>query len=165
MANANEDPTTFVIPEDANLDLPEMKYEYLDHTADVQLHAWGSNLKEAFENVATAMFGYMTDIETVAMDVALEIEAEGDDIEGLLFHFLDEFLFSFSAEPFFIPRKIDIIDFDMEDFKIKARGYGEPFDISKHPQGTEVKAITYGSMKVYNDEEKGQHELFVIIDI
>jgi len=162
---ADEDPTTFAIPEDANLDLPEMKYEYLDHTADVQLHAWGSNLKEAFENVATAMFGYMTDIETVAMDVALEIEAEGDDIEGLLFHFLDEFLFSFSAEPFFIPRKIDIIDFDMENFKIKARGYGEPFDISKHPQGTEVKAITYGSMKVYNDEEKGQHELFVIIDI
>jgi len=106
----------------------------MGHTADVQLHAWGSNLKEAFENVATAMFGYMTDIETVAMDVALEIEAEGDDIEGLLFHFLDEFLFSFSAEPFFIPRKIDIIDFDMENFKIKARGYGEPFDISKHPQ-------------------------------
>ena len=131
---ADEDPTTFAIPEGANLDLPEMKYEYLDHTADVQLHAWGSNLKEAFENVATAMFGYMTDIETVAMDVALDIEAEGDDIEGLLFHFLDEFLFSFSAEPFFIPRKIDIIDFDMEDFKIKARGYGEPFDISKHPQ-------------------------------
>ena len=32
-------------------------------------------------------------------------------------------------------------------------------------QGTEVKAITYGSMKVYNDEEKGHHELFVIIDI
>ena len=59
--------------EDANLDLPEMKYGYLDHTADVQLHAWGSNLKEAIENVATAMFGYMTDIETVAMDVALEI--------------------------------------------------------------------------------------------
>ena len=140
---ADEDPTTFAIPEDANLDLPEMKYEYLDHTADVQLHAWGSNLKEAFENVATAMFGYMTDIETVAMDVALEIEAEGDDIEGLLFHFLDEFLFSFSAEPFFIPRKIDIIDFDMENFKIKARGYGEPFDISKHPQVEQCNGHLY----------------------
>jgi len=162
---ADDDPTTFAIPEGANLEVPEIKYEYLDHTADVQLHAWGTNLQEAFENVAAAMFGYMTDIETVDMEVALEIEAEGDDVDGLLFHFLDEFLFSFSAEPFFIPRKIEILNFDLDNFKIKARGYGEPFDISKHPQGTEVKAITYGSMKVYNDEEKGQHELFVIIDI
>ena len=131
---ADDDPSTFAIPEDADLEGPEVKYEYLDHTADVQLHAWGSNLQEAFENVAAAMFGYMTDIETVDMEVALEIEAEGEDIDGLLFHFLDEFLFSFSAEPFFIPRKIEILSFDLDNFKIKARGYGEPFDISKHPQ-------------------------------
>merc|ERR1712055_61887 len=79
-------------------------------------------------------FGYMTEIETVDMEMGLEIEAEGDDVDGLLFHFLDEFLFSFSAEPFFIPRKIEILNFDLNNFKIKARGYGEPFDISKHPQ-------------------------------
>ena len=90
---ADDDPSTFAIPEDADLEVPEVKYEYLDHTADVQLHAWGSNLQEAFENVAAAMFGYMTDIETVDMEVALEIEAEGEDIDGLLFHFLDEFLY------------------------------------------------------------------------
>ena len=131
---ADDDPSTFAIPENANLEVPEVKYEYLDHTADVQLHAWGTNLQEAFENVAAAMFGYMTDIETVDMEVALDIEAEGDDVDGLLFHFLDEFLFSFSAEPFFIPRKIEILNFDLDNFQIKARGYGEPFDISKHPQ-------------------------------
>ena len=28
----------------------------------------------------------------------------GDDMEGLLFHFLDEWLFIFSADDFFIPR-------------------------------------------------------------
>ena len=100
----------------------------------MQLHSWGPDLAKAFEQSAIAMFGYMTDIETVDMEVALEIEAEGDDVDGLLFHFLDEFLFSFSAEPFFIPRKIEILNFDLENFKIKARGYGEPFDISKHPQ-------------------------------
>ena len=41
--------------------------------------------------------------------------------------------------------------------------YGEPFEIGKHPQGTEVKAITYSNMQIYDDHDK--HEVFVIIDI
>jgi len=161
----SDDNTTSPIPENSDLSIPERKYEYLDHTADVQLHAWGDNLTEAFENIAMAMFGYMTEIETVEMTDILDIEAEGDDIDGLLFHFMDEFLFTFSAEPNFIPRKIEILSFDRENLKIRARGFGEEFTLGKHPQGTEVKAITYGSMKIVDDEEKKQYELFVIIDI
>jgi len=151
------------IPEHAELDIPEMKYEYLDHTADVQLHAWGDTLKEAFEHVATSMFGYMTDLDTVEMQQQVTITAKGDDMEGLLFHFLDEWLFIFSADDFFIPRKIIITNFDPENFEITSVGYGETFDLQKHPQGTEVKAITYSAMQIYDKED--QHEVFVIIDI
>lgn len=43
-------------------------YEYLDHTADVQLHAWGSTLEEAFGHVAECMFNYMTDLSVVEVD-------------------------------------------------------------------------------------------------
>ena len=56
-----------------------------------------------------------------------------------------------------------INSFDRENFKIIATGYGETFDINKHPQGTEVKAITYSNMQVHEDE--GYAEVFVIIDI
>lgn len=50
------------------------------------------------------MFGYMTDIETVTPSTTETITAEGDDLISLLYRFLDEWLFVFSADPFFIPR-------------------------------------------------------------
>lgn len=143
--------------------IPPCKYEYLDHPADVQIHSWGNSVTEAFEQAAVAMFGYMTEIDKVEILDQQEIEAEADDMEGLLFHFLDECLFMFSADPFFIARNVVITEFDKEKFSIKAKLFGEEFDLAKHPQGTEVKAITYASMQVYDKEN--QHELFVIIDI
>ena len=154
--------------------IPEVKYEYLDHPADVQIHAWGADLREAYEQAATAMFGYMTEIETVEMKEVREVEAEADDLQGLLFHFLDECLFVFSCDPYFIPRKVVITEWvidgdgdggggDGGGMKVCARLYGEEFQLGKHPQGTEVKAITYASMQVYN--EPNQHEVFVIVDI
>lgn len=211
--------------------IPEAKYEYLDHPADVQIHAWGDNLREAFEQSAMGMFGYMTDLETVDVEEVRELEAEAEDLQGLLFHFLDECLFIFACEPFFIARKVVITEWlvggasggseetkqdeevkeggggsegkeenekskegkdgngerneqgDKETsvggtggeatsgtqctgsgtLRVRARLYGEEFDLEKHPQGTEVKAITYASMQIY--DKPGQHEVFVIIDI
>ena len=146
--------------------IPIKKYEYLDHTADVQLHSWGDTLKESFEQIAMSMFGYMTEIDKIEMKSEQEIEilldAE-DDILNLVFKWLDEWLFVFSAEPFFIPRKIVITEFDAERGYVKATGYGEQFDINKHPQGTEVKAITYSNMQVHKD--KPTNDIYVIIDI
>jgi len=143
--------------------MPKMKYEYLDHTADVQLHAWGDNLQECFEQVAVAMFGYMTEIDKVEKRGYMDLEASGSDNSNLLYNYLDELLYSFCVEPNFIASKVEILNFDKVNFSIKCRAYGEPFDIAKHPQGTEVKAITYSNMQVW--DEPDHHEIFVIIDI
>ena len=56
-----------------------------------------------------------------------------------------------------------ITEFDKSNFSIKAKGYGETFDLSKHPQGTEVKAITYSNMQIHESEK--MCEVYVIIDI
>lgn len=110
-----------------------------------------------------AMFGYMTEIHTVDVKQCFEIKASGDDIDGLLFHFLDELLFLFSVEPYLICRKLEITKFDTSTFEIECMCYGEPFELGKHPQGTEVKAITYSAMQVHDRPEKS--DIYVIIDI
>ena len=149
-----------------NQTIPPKKYEYLDHTADVQLHSWGETLKESFEQLAVSMFGYMTEIDKVQMTTTHEIEIHmdaEDDILNLVYKWLDEWLFNFSAEPFFIARKVIIDEFDIEKVYKKATGYGEQFSLDKHPQGTEVKAITYSNMQVHKD--KPTNDIYVIIDI
>ncbi|KAE8624602.1 hypothetical protein XENTR_v10005999 [Xenopus tropicalis] len=137
-------------------------YEYLDHTADVQLHAWGETLEEAFEQCAMAMFGYMTDIETVEPLDTVEVVTEGEDLISLLFNFLDEWLYKFSADQYFVPREVKVLNIDRMNFKIRSIGWGEEFSLTKHPQGTEVKAITYSAMQIHEEEKA---EVFVIIDI
>lgn len=150
----------------ASNEIPIKKYEYLDHTADVQLHSWGDTLKESFEQLAVSMFAYMTEIDKVEMlseqEVEIILDAE-DDMLNLVFRWLDEWLYLFSAEPFFIARKVVITDFDADRGYIKAVGYGEQFDLKKHPQGTEVKAITYSNMQVHR--EMPTNDIYVIIDI
>ncbi|XP_048960834.1 protein archease isoform X4 [Canis lupus baileyi] len=103
--------------------LNQLSHPDLDHTADVQLHAWGDTLEEAFEQCAMAMFGYMTDTGTVEPLQTVEVETQGDDLQSLLFHFLDEWLYKFSADEFFIPREVKVLQIDQRNFKLRSIGF------------------------------------------
>ncbi|KAM4044987.1 protein archease isoform 3-T3 [Anomaloglossus baeobatrachus] len=109
-----------------------------------------------------AMFNYMTDIETVEPIDTVEVQIEGNDMLSLLYNFLDEWLYKFSADQYFVPREVKVLQIDRINFKIRSIGWGEEFSLSKHPQGTEVKAITYSAMQIHEEEKP---EVFVIIDI
>lgn len=140
------------------------KYEFLDHTADVQIHAWGLNLKETFENAAIAMTAYITDINTIQTTTKETIDVRANDLNGLLFRFLDEVLFLFNAEPFLLSKKVRITSMNTDtSYAIQAECFGEPFSLEKHPQGTEIKAITYSAMKIV--ETEGQCDIYFIVDI
>ena len=141
----------------------DKNYEYLDHTADIQIHAWGKTISESFENAAIGMFGYMTTLEKVDIIKKFEFECSAHDYESLLYNFLKECLEIFSCENYLIFKDVEIINFDEKNFKIKAIGYGEEMDLNKHDQGTEVKAITYSAMQIKQTEDKT--ELLVVVDI
>jgi len=46
---------------------------------------------------------------------------------------------------------------------IHIHSHGETFDLEKHPQGTEIKAITYSNMQIHDNE--GRVDIYVIVDI
>jgi SHS2 domain-containing protein len=121
-------------------------------------------LSEAFENVGLAMFNYMTPLDDIdpSHGDTRTYEAEGHDLQSLLYHFLDELLFSFSTD-FFVPAAIQVESLDRDTWRIVARGQGEKFDRTRHASGTEIKAITYSAMQI--NEKPEDCEVFVIVDI
>jgi len=127
------------------------QYEYMDHTADVILHSWGTSLNEAIAQVCVCFFSYMTELEKLDIKTSVEVEASGHDMLDMLYHLLDEFLFTFGTT-FVMCRRVEILSFDQDNLKIRARGWGDKFDLAKHPQGTEIKAITMHQMKILTPE-------------
>ena len=109
------------------------------------------------------MMGYITELETVeCAGAAVHVAAEGHDLPSLLYNFLDEWLYQFNAE-LFVCRRVVIDRLDREKFTISSRGVGETFRLGKHPQGTEIKAVTYSAMRITETPERT--DVLVIVDI
>jgi SHS2 domain-containing protein len=50
-----------------------------------------------------------------------QYEAEGHDLQSLLFNFLDELLFAFSTE-FFVAKQLRVTALDRDNWRIQAEG-------------------------------------------
>lgn len=60
----------------------------------------------------------MTDTGTVEPLQTIEIETQGDDLQSLPFRFLDEWLYKFSADEFFIPQQVKALNIDQRIVKL-----------------------------------------------
>ena len=120
--------------------------------ADLLVEATGSTLGEAFANMALGMFNAITPIGDIAEEEEFTVEAEGMDMESLLFNLMDEFLYLNDVE-FLVPRRIEI-QVDSEKFAAEAKCIGERFSRDTHEVGIAVKAVTYHMMEI-EEEENG----------
>mgnify|MGYP000702831416 CR=1 FL=1 len=73
-------PEALVNPE---LGLVEKKFEHLDHTADIQIHSWGENIKEAFGHQILGMFEYMVPLERIVPKTTITLEATAPNDKNL----------------------------------------------------------------------------------
>ena len=136
-----------------------MKFEFLEHTADLRFRAWGDSLDECFENSARAMWTAIIEQDTVATKAEKKMELEADSVEVLLHDFLSELLFLFETEGLVFK------DFEVSirDKRLSAVAKGERFDPKRHKIETEIKAVTYHEMLI--KEEMGEWSATVLCDI
>ncbi|MEM3754747.1 MAG: archease [Candidatus Bathyarchaeia archaeon] len=138
-------------------------YEFLEHISDAYIMAYGKTLNEAFENAAIAMFNVMTDIDLVEPKIEDEVEVKAKDEYELLYNWLETLLIKFDIDNMLYSKfNVYEIQKKLEEFVLKAKVYGEPFDINKHTSKVEVKAVTYHQMEIL---KKNSYILKFILDL
>jgi len=137
------------------------KFEFVDiTTADVAFDACGRNLNELFANSALAMFEVMVDTKKVKSKVKRKVKVKGNDLQSLMFSWLNELLIFVDSENLaFSNFKTEI---DEKNFTLNAVCKGEKINPKKHETRTAVKACTYHQMKI---EKNKIWKARVILDI
>lgn len=140
------------------------RFEFLEHTADAYVAAYGKTLEEAFENAAYATLEVMTEAEKIEPKIEEKVEVEGYDLQALLYNWLEMLLIRFDTTGRFYSRfKISRIEKTVEGYRLEAKIWGENFNPQRHLQKVGVKAVTYHRMEIVEKPE--QITLKFILDI
>jgi SHS2 domain-containing protein len=130
-------------------------FEFLEHTADAYIAAYGTDFAEAFENAALAMFDVMTDVEKVSPEVKDNVGVVAGDECALLYSWLEALLVKFDVNKM-LYSKFKVLDFNQTSsgFRLKGEIWGEKFNPEKHTQKVGVKAVTYHRMEIIKEPNK-----------
>lgn len=138
------------------------KFEFLDiTTADTCFVAYGKDLNELFANAALAMFEVIVNTKQIKPTIKKEVDANGIDLQSLMFNWLNELLIYVDAE------NLAFSEFDVKvdekKLKLKAVCKGEKISRERHETRTHVKAATYHKMEIKKENNKWKAQ--VILDI
>ena len=137
-----------------------MSYKFFEDVAiaDIAFEAYGKTLEEMFESSAFAVVNTMVEkLNTIKQKIKKEIIIKSDNIDNLLFNFLQEIIFYKDSENILFSK------IDENKNELHCLALGEELDMKKHNLIVDVKAITFHrfSVKKYEDGWKSQ----IIIDI
>lgn len=138
------------------------RYEFVEHTADVIIRAYGDTLEEAFAEAAQAMFDVITDSTPIERQRPIEFTVDAIDRESLLVNFLSQLIVIHEIErvvlghfavTFTAPTSLHVMS------------YGEPFDPKRHGQGIHVKAVAYHMLEIREPSKESDAMVQVLFDI
>lgn len=134
-----------------------MRWEEIEHTADVGIRAFGTTPGELFANAAEGMFSLVADLEGVRPVGEVEVRGSADDLPSLLVKWLSDLLYLHETEHLLF-RSFDV---RVEGTSLQGRARGEAIDKKRHELKLAIKAVTYHRLSV--DLERGVAE--IIFDI
>ncbi len=128
-------------------------FSFLEHTADILIRAWGKTIDEAFEHAGRALFEMMTDISELKSETKYTFKLEAEDLQSLLYDYLDELIYIFDTERIaFTEFKVKIKE--VPRCSLDCEAWGEKFNPQRHVQKTEVKAPTYAQMEIRKEDDR-----------
>jgi len=133
-----------------------MKYEILEHKADLKIKVFGKDLKELFENAMVGMFegakyepSFVKDAEGKMEGVKREIKISSLDLSSLLVDFLSEVLY-LSEVNREVYQKIQFKKFT--DKNIEGILLGKKLKRI----GVVIKGVTYHDLEVHQKPERSE---------
>ena len=143
-----------------------MPYKFLEEIgiADIAFEAIGRDLAELFKDAADATMNVMIDnLDAIEPRETRHIELSNDEIDMLLFDFLQELIYFKDAERLLLRVRNVRIDEKDNKYLLEAEAVGEPVDTTRHHQRADVKAVTLHDFSV--EKEDGGWRARVLLDI
>jgi len=143
-----------------------MPYKFLEEIgiADIAFEATGRDLAELFKDAADATMNVMIDnLGAIEPRKTRHIELSNDNIDMLLFDFLQELIYFKDAERLLL--RVPDVQIEERDgrYFLTAAAAGEPLDAARHHQRADVKAVTLHDFSV--EKEDGEWKARVLLDI
>lgn len=133
-----------------------LRFEVLEHTADVGLLAHGSTLEEAFEGVAEGL-ATLLGAWFPAEGTERSVRVDGEDVEAVLAGWVDELLYLHEVQ------EVVFGGFEVEranDQGVEARVWIAPRG-ERELEGVGVKAATYHRLEVGRDSEGAYARIYL----
>ena len=138
-----------------------MSYKFLEgiSLADVAFEAKGKTLEEMFVSAAEAMTLTMVkDLKTVKPKVTKKISLKAENVEKLLYAFLEELIFLKDSKVMVFSK----FKLKVTETSLSGEILGEKLDMKKHEMLVDVKAVT---MHMFEVKKNGKWKARVVLDV
>ncbi len=130
---------------------PQARWEHFDHGADIGVRGVGPTRQAAFEQIALALTGVMTDPATVRPQVAVEIGCEAPTDDLLVVDWLNALVYEMATRHMLF----GTFAVTIEGSRLNATARGERVDAVRHEPAVEIKGATYTELRVGRQEDGG----------